>query len=61
MDCNMASPTWDWDHLIMFNPSETENDKNQQPSPEWEIEKGEGIESMFPCFDGLGDHLENPS
>ncbi|CAF1709302.1 hypothetical protein HID58_056006 [Brassica napus] len=53
MDCNMASPTWDWDHLIMFNPSETENDKNQQPSPEWEIEKGEGIESMFPCFDGL--------
>ncbi|KAF8097225.1 hypothetical protein N665_0292s0007 [Sinapis alba] len=53
MDCSMASPTWDWDHLIMSNPSKTENDKNQ-PSPEWEIEKGgEGIESMFPCFDGL--------
>ncbi|KAJ0247495.1 Squamosa promoter-binding-like protein 10 [Hirschfeldia incana] len=53
MDCNVTSPTWDWDHLIMSNPSKTENDKNQQPSAEWEVEKGEGIESMFPCFDGI--------
>ncbi|CAH8349627.1 unnamed protein product [Eruca vesicaria subsp. sativa] len=49
MDCNMV---WDWDHLIMSNSSKTENNKNQA-SAEWEIEKGEGIESMFPCFDGL--------
>ncbi|KAG2318863.1 hypothetical protein Bca4012_054934 [Brassica carinata] len=53
MDCDMASPTWDWDHLIMANPSKTENDKNQPSPPEWEIEKGEGIDTMFPCFDGL--------
>ncbi|KAJ0257891.1 Squamosa promoter-binding-like protein 10 [Hirschfeldia incana] len=50
MDCNMRSPLWDWEHLIMSNPSKTENDKRQP----WETEKGEGIESIiFPSFTGL--------
>ncbi|KAG2269657.1 hypothetical protein Bca4012_062675 [Brassica carinata] len=52
MDCNMRSPLWGWEHLIMSNPSKTENDKSQ-PSTEWETEKGEGIESIFPSFTGL--------
>ncbi|CAH8299315.1 unnamed protein product [Eruca vesicaria subsp. sativa] len=52
MDCNMVSPLWDWDHLIMPNLSKTETDK-KQPSTDWEIEKGEGIDSIFPCFAGL--------
>ncbi|KAF8090905.1 hypothetical protein N665_0462s0040 [Sinapis alba] len=53
MDCNMTSPLWDWEHLIMSNPSKTENDKRQPSTTEWEIEKGEGIESIFPSFTGL--------
>ncbi|XP_018438765.1 squamosa promoter-binding-like protein 10 isoform X2 [Raphanus sativus] len=52
MDCNMTSSLWDLEHLIMSNPSKTENDK-RQPSTEWEYQKGEGIESMFPSFAGL--------
>nr|AGP03034.1 SQUAMOSA promoter binding protein-like protein 11 [Arabis alpina] len=44
MDCNMTSPLqWDWDHLIMSNHSKTQ----------WEIEKGEGIESVVSCFASL--------
>ncbi|KAF3606229.1 hypothetical protein DY000_02047119 [Brassica cretica] len=55
MDCNMRSPLlWDWENLIISNPS---NDKKQltttTTTSEWEIEKGEGIESLFPCLDGL--------
>ncbi|KAF3607088.1 hypothetical protein DY000_02047120 [Brassica cretica] len=50
MDCNMTSPLWDWDHFLMSNPSKTEDDK-RQPSTEWGIEKGEGIESIFPSFE----------
>ncbi|CAA7034433.1 unnamed protein product [Microthlaspi erraticum] len=50
MDCNMRSPLpWDWENLIMSNPSKTENDKKQL-STEWEIERGEGIESIVPYF-----------
>ncbi|KAF8075635.1 hypothetical protein N665_1075s0014 [Sinapis alba] len=53
MDCNIRSPLlWDWENLIISNPSKTEHDKEQLIT-EWEIEKGEGIESIFPCFDGL--------
>ncbi|ESQ34123.1 hypothetical protein EUTSA_v10007832mg [Eutrema salsugineum] len=52
MDCNMISPMWEWENLIMSNLSKTENDK-KPPSIEWETEKGEGIESIFPCFPGL--------
>nr|VDC61752.1 unnamed protein product [Brassica rapa] len=50
MDCNMTSPLWDWDHFLMSNPSKPDNDK-RQPSSEWGIEKGEGIESIFPSFE----------
>ncbi|KAF8107925.1 hypothetical protein N665_0116s0130 [Sinapis alba] len=53
MDCNMVSPLWDWEHLIMPNLSKTEHDKKQLTTTDWEIEKGEGIESIFPCFAGL--------
>ncbi|CAH2034057.1 unnamed protein product [Thlaspi arvense] len=49
MDCNMVSPLWEWDSFVMSNPSKTENDK-KQASTVWEFEKGEGIESIFPCF-----------
>ncbi|KAJ0235434.1 SBP domain-containing protein [Hirschfeldia incana] len=49
MECNMVSPSWDWDHLIIPNLSKTESDK-KQPSSDWDIEKGEGIESIFPSF-----------
>ncbi|KAF8107927.1 hypothetical protein N665_0116s0131 [Sinapis alba] len=62
MDCNMRSPfLWDLENLIMSNPSESENDKKQLPTTtEWETEKGEGIESIFPCFNGL-DRVSNCS
>ncbi|CAF2160584.1 BnaA07g08840D [Brassica napus] len=55
MDCNMRSPfLWDLENLILPNSSKTENDKDQlTTATEWETEKGEGIESMFPCFNGL--------
>ncbi|ESQ34125.1 hypothetical protein EUTSA_v10007882mg [Eutrema salsugineum] len=50
MDCNMRSPLpWDWENLIMSNPSKTESDRKQL-STEWETEKGEGIESIVPYF-----------
>nr|AGP03033.1 SQUAMOSA promoter binding protein-like protein 10 [Arabis alpina] len=53
MDCNMLSQLqWEWENLIMSNPSKTENDKRQL-STEWEVEKGEGIESIVPCFAAL--------
>ncbi|VYS47304.1 unnamed protein product [Arabidopsis thaliana] len=53
MDCNIVSSSqWDWEHLIMSNPSRTEDDSKQLPT-EWEIEKGEGIESIVPHFSGL--------
>ncbi|CAL9216421.1 unnamed protein product [Arabidopsis halleri] len=53
MDCSMVSSfQWDWESLIMSNPSKTENEKRQQ-STEWEIEKGDGIESIVPHFSGL--------
>ncbi|KAG7593072.1 SBP domain [Arabidopsis thaliana x Arabidopsis arenosa] len=53
MDCNMVSPfQWDWENLIMSNPSKTENEKRQQ-STEWEFEKGDGIESIVPDFLGF--------
>ncbi|KAL1187604.1 Squamosa promoter-binding-like protein 11 [Cardamine amara subsp. amara] len=53
MDCNMVSSfQWDWESLIMPNPSKTDNDKKQL-STEWEIEKGEGIESIVPHFLGF--------
>ncbi|KAL0700067.1 hypothetical protein Bca4012_056189 [Brassica carinata] len=52
MECNMRSPMWDWEHLMMPNLSKTESDKRQL-STDWDIEKGEGIESIFPCFAGL--------
>ncbi|XP_056867029.1 squamosa promoter-binding-like protein 11 isoform X2 [Raphanus sativus] len=51
MDCNLRSPlVWDWENLIISNPSKTEHDKKQltnTTASEWEIE------SLFPCFDGL--------
>ncbi|CAN8313362.1 unnamed protein product [Cochlearia groenlandica] len=53
MDCDMVSSLqWDWENLIMPNRSNSEADKMQQISTEWEIENGEGIESIFPCFAG---------
>ncbi|EOA37897.1 hypothetical protein CARUB_v10009364mg [Capsella rubella] len=53
MDCNMVSSSqWDWENLIMSNPSKTENEKKLQ-STEWEFEKGEGIESIIPDFLGF--------
>ncbi|CAF1973027.1 unnamed protein product [Brassica oleracea var. botrytis] len=52
MDCNMVSPLWDWEHLITPNLSKTENDKKQPSTTDWDIEKGEGIESIFPSFAG---------
>ncbi|KAL1187603.1 Squamosa promoter-binding-like protein 10 [Cardamine amara subsp. amara] len=53
MDCNMVSSfPWDWENLIMSNPSKIENDKKLL-STEWEIEKGEGIESIVPHFLGF--------
>ncbi|KAL0800159.1 hypothetical protein Bca101_055334 [Brassica carinata] len=62
MDCNMRSPfLWDLESLILPNPSESENDKKQLiTTTEWETEKGEGIESIFPCFNGL-DRVSNCS
>ncbi|KAJ0257888.1 SBP domain-containing protein [Hirschfeldia incana] len=57
MDCNMRSPLpWDWENLLISNPSKAEHDKKHLTTTniEWEIEKGcEGLESIFPCFDGL--------
>ncbi|XP_018492234.1 squamosa promoter-binding-like protein 11 isoform X2 [Raphanus sativus] len=52
MDCNMRSPfLWDLEHLILPNPV---NDKDQlTTTTEWETDKGEGIESILPCFNGL--------
>ncbi|CAN8313359.1 unnamed protein product, partial [Cochlearia groenlandica] len=51
MDCNMRSPLlWDWESLIMPNPSETDK---KQLSTELETEKGEGIESIVPYLSGL--------
>ncbi|KAF3488576.1 hypothetical protein F2Q69_00054131 [Brassica cretica] len=52
MDCNMRSPfLWDLENLILPNSSKTENDKDQlTTATEWETDKGEGIESMFPCL-----------
>ncbi|CAN7049954.1 unnamed protein product [Brassica rapa subsp. trilocularis] len=53
MDCNMVSPLWDWEHLIIPNLSKTETDKKQPSTTDWDIEKGEGIESiLFPSFTG---------
>ncbi|CAN8304132.1 unnamed protein product [Cochlearia groenlandica] len=53
MDNNMVSPfQWDWENLIMSEPSKTESDKNKLPN-EWEVQKGEGIESILPSFGGL--------
>ncbi|XP_010499210.1 PREDICTED: squamosa promoter-binding-like protein 11 [Camelina sativa] len=53
MDCNMISPfQWDWENLIMSNPSRTEND-SKQLSTDWETEKGDGIESIVPDFLGF--------
>ncbi|CAH8298912.1 unnamed protein product [Eruca vesicaria subsp. sativa] len=62
MDCNMRSPyLWDLENLIMSNPSESENDTKQlTTTTKWETEKGEGIESIFPCFNGL-DRVSNCS
>ncbi|CAH8381702.1 unnamed protein product [Eruca vesicaria subsp. sativa] len=57
VNCNMRSQMlWDWDNLIISNP---ENDKNQlTAATEWETE---GIESIFPCFDGLQRLSNNDS
>ncbi|XP_010556133.1 PREDICTED: squamosa promoter-binding-like protein 10 isoform X2 [Tarenaya hassleriana] len=53
MDCNLRSPMqWDWENLMMYNSSQTERDKKQL-SIEWEVENGEGIESVVPCFSGF--------
>uniref|UniRef100_A0A1J3FWE4 Squamosa promoter-binding-like protein 10 n=2 Tax=Noccaea caerulescens TaxID=107243 RepID=A0A1J3FWE4_NOCCA len=52
MDCNTVPPMWDWENLFMSNSTKTENDKKQL-STEWEVEKGEGIESIVPCFAAL--------
>ncbi|CAN6872820.1 unnamed protein product [Brassica oleracea] len=62
MDCNMRSPfLWDLENLILPNSSKTENDKDQlTTATEWETDKGEGIESMFPCFNGV-DRVSNCS
>ena len=49
----MVSPLWDWEHLIIPNLSKTETDKKQPSTTDWDIEKGEGIESiLFPSFTG---------
>ena len=48
----MVSPLWDWEHLITPNLSKTETDKKQPSTTDWDIEKGEGIESIFPSFTG---------
>ncbi|KAJ0235432.1 Squamosa promoter-binding-like protein 10 [Hirschfeldia incana] len=56
MDCNMRSPfLWELESLILPNSSKTENDRDHQftATTEWETDKGEGIESIFPCFNGL--------
>ncbi|CAH2034056.1 unnamed protein product [Thlaspi arvense] len=54
MDCNMRSPfLWELESLIMSsNASKTECDRKQL-STEWEIEKGEGIESIVPYLSSL--------